>query len=61
MVMLIRIPFEVPAWQIWVSLAILYLSFVGMTWVAAKIYRIGIFMHGKKPSIKDLYRWATYK
>lgn len=61
MVMLIRIPFDIPGWQIWASLGLLYLSFIFMAWVAAKIYRIGIFMHGKKPSIKDLYRWSTYK
>ncbi len=61
MVMMIRIPFEVPGWQIAVSLVVLYASFVGMAWIAAKIYRIGIFMHGKKPTIKDLYRWSTYK
>ncbi|MDE6669553.1 MAG: ABC transporter permease [Muribaculaceae bacterium] len=61
MVMLSRIPFDIPSWQIWVSLVILYVSFVGMTWIAAKIYRVGIFMYGKKPNIKDLIRWARYK
>lgn len=61
MVMLSRIPFDIPSWQIWVSLAILYASFVGMTWIAAKIYRVGIFMYGKKPTFKDLIRWARYK
>ena len=61
MVMLIRIPFDIPGWQIWVSVAALYLSFVLMAWFAAKIYRVGIFMHGKKPSVKDLVRWANYK
>ncbi|MBD5355984.1 MAG: ABC transporter permease [Bacteroides sp.] len=61
MVMLSRIPFDIPSWQIWVSLLILYTSFVGMTWIAAKIYRVGIFMYGKKPTIKDLIRWARYK
>lgn len=61
MVMLIRIPFDIPGWQIWVSVAALYLSFVVMAWFAAKIYRVGIFMHGKKPSLKDLARWASYK
>jgi len=61
MVMLIRIPFDIPVWQIWASLVLLYTSFILMVWIAAKIYRIGIFMHGKKPSIKDLYRWSTYK
>ncbi len=61
MVMLIRIPFDIPGWQIWVSVAALYISFVVMAWFAAKIYRVGIFMHGKKPSFKDLIRWANYK
>ncbi len=61
MVMLIRIPFDIPGWEIWVSVAALYLSFVLMAWFAAKIYRVGIFMHGKKPSLKDLSRWANYK
>lgn len=61
MVMLARIPFGIPAWQIWVSAAILFASFVAMAWIAGKIYRIGIFMYGKKPSIADLMRWARYK
>lgn len=61
MVMLARIPFGIPAWQIWVSAAILFASFVAMAWIAGKIYRIGIFMYGKKPSIADLVRWARYK
>lgn len=61
MVMLARIPFGIPAWQVWVSAAILFASFVAMAWIAGKIYRIGIFMYGKKPSIADLVRWARYK
>lgn len=61
MVMLARIPFGIPAWQIWVSAVILFASFVAMAWIAGKIYRIGIFMYGKKPSIADLVRWARYK
>lgn len=61
MVMLARIPFGIPTWQIWVSAAILFASFVAMAWIAGKIYRIGIFMYGKKPSIADLVRWARYK
>lgn len=61
MVMLARIPFDIAGWEVWVSLAILYVSFAGMAWIAAKIYRVGIFMYGKKPSIKDLVRWARYK
>jgi ABC-2 type transport system permease protein len=56
-VMLARIPFDIPTWQIWFSLALLYASVVGVTWVAGKIYRVGIFMHGKKPSFKELWQW----
>ncbi len=61
MVMLMRVPFGIPTWEIWLSIGILYLSFLGMVWVAAKIYRIGIFMYGKKPTLRDLIRWARYK
>lgn len=61
MVMMARIPFGIPGWEIWVSLAILIVSFLAMVWVAAKIYRVGIFMYGKKPSIKELIRWINYK
>ena len=61
MVMMARIPFGVPGWQIAVSLIILYASFFAMVWVAAKIYRVGIFMYGKKPSVKELIRWMRYK
>lgn len=60
-VMMARLPFDVPTWQIILSLAILAASFAAMVWVAAKIYRIGIFMHGRKPSYKELYRWITMK
>ena len=61
MVMMSRIAFGIPSWQIWISLAILYSSFIGMVWVAGKIYRVGIFMYGKKPNVKDLIKWARYK
>ena len=61
MVTLARLPFDMPTWQIWVSFAILVISFVVMAWIAGKIYRIGIFMYGKKPTIKELARWARYK
>lgn len=61
MVMLMRIPFGIPAWETWLSIGLLYISFVVMVWIAAKIYRIGIFMYGKKPTIRDLIRWAKYK
>lgn len=61
MVMLSRIPFDIASWQIWLSVGLLYISFVLMAWIAAKIYRVGIFMYGKKPTIADLIRWARYK
>ncbi len=61
MVMLSRIPFDIASWQIWLSVGLLYLSFVLMAWIAAKIYRVGIFMYGKKPTIAVLIRWARYK
>lgn len=60
-IMMARIPYGVPAWQIVVSLAILAASFVAMVWFAAKIYRVGIFMTGKKPTIQEIVKWARYK
>ena len=61
MVMMARVPFGIPGWEIAVSLVVLYLSFLCMVWLAAKIYRVGIFMYGKKPTLKELIRWARYK
>lgn len=60
-VMMARIPYEIPAWEIIASAAILYASFMLVVWAAAKIYRVGILMHGKKPSYKDLWKWIRYK
>ena len=57
-VMIARIPFGIPTWQIVTSLVLLYISVAGMAWVAGKIYRVGIFMHGKKPSFKELLSWV---
>lgn len=61
MVMVARIPFGIPAWEIWLSLGLLVLGFLGMVWLAGKIYRVGIFMYGKKPSFKEIIRWINYK
>ncbi|MDE6300697.1 MAG: ABC transporter permease [Muribaculaceae bacterium] len=61
MVMMSRLPFGIPLWQPVVSTVILFISFMVMIWVAAKIYRVGIFMYGKKPSFADLVRWFNYK
>ncbi len=60
-VMMARIPYDIPMWEIVVSLVLLYASFIGMVWFAAKIYRVGIFMYGKKPSLKELFKWVRYK
>ncbi len=61
MVMMARIPFDIPVWQIITSLVLLYATFLFMIWLSAKIYRVGIFMYGKKPTIAELIRWARYK
>lgn len=61
MVMVARIPFGIPAWEIALSLVLLAIGFIAMVWLAGKIYRVGIFMYGKKPSIKELIRWVNYK
>ena len=60
-VMMARIPFGVPAWQLILSMVLLIITFVGMVWVAGKIYRTGILMYGKKTSWKELGKWLTYK
>lgn len=61
MAMMSRLPFGVPAWELALSLVILYASFLALIWLSAKIYRVGIFMYGKKPSLAELLRWARYK
>lgn len=59
-VMLMRIPFGVPWWQIVLSLVLLFGTFFLVVWFASKIYRIGILMYGKKPTWKELYKWLKY-
>lgn len=61
MVMMARIPAEVPMSEIVASLVLLYATIILTVWFTAKIYRVGIFMYGKKPTIKELVRWARYK
>ena len=58
--MLMRIPFGVPLWQIVTSMLLLIITFIAIVWFAAKIYRVGILMYGKKPSYKELYKWLKY-
>ena len=59
--MMVRIPFGVPIWQIVVSVLLLAGTFVLMTWLAAKIYRTGILMYGKKLTYKEIFKWLKYK
>jgi len=59
--MMIRIPYGVPNWQLALSMFILVLGFLFTTWVAGRIYRVGILMYGKKASYKELAKWFMYK
>ncbi|MCZ4317954.1 ABC transporter permease [Aequorivita viscosa] len=59
-VMLMRIPFGVPLWQQLISVFILFATFIAMVWFAAKIYRVGILMYGKKPTYKEIFKWLKY-
>ena len=64
-VMLMRLPGGigeggVPIWELMVSIALLILTFIGIVWLAAKIYRVGILMYGKKPTYKELFKWLRY-
>lgn len=60
-VMMVRTPFEVPFWQILVSLILLYVTAILMIMLSAKIYRTGILMYGKKVSITEIFKWLSYK
>ena len=59
-VMMARIPFGVPAWQLAVSMALMVVTFIVFVWMAAKIYRTGILMYGKKTSWKEMWKWLRY-
>lgn len=60
-VMMGRISYGLPAWQMLSSMVFLVIGFLGTTWLAARIYRTGILMYGKKPSLKEMFRWAFRK
>ena len=60
-VMMVRLSFDAPMWQLILSLCILYGIALGLIWTAGKIYRVGILMYGKKPSLKEMFRWILYK
>ena len=59
--MMIRIPFGVPGWELALSMFLLIGGFILTTWVASRIYRVGILMYGKKVSYKELIKWFMYK
>jgi ABC-2 type transport system permease protein len=59
-VMMARIPFDVPGWQIAVSMVIMLITFTAFVWMAAKVYRTGILMYGKKTSWKEMWKWLRY-
>jgi ABC-2 type transport system permease protein len=60
-VMMVRLPFGVPPWEIFLSMSLLVLGFIITTWLAGRIYRTGILMYGKKVSWKELGKWLFYK
>lgn len=60
-VMMARIPFEVPVWEVIVSVVVLIATFIGFIYLSAKIYRVGILMHGKKVTYKEMWKWIRYK
>ena len=59
-VMIMRIPFGVPWWQLLISVVLLFGTFFLIVWFAAKIYRVGILMYGKKPTYKEIFKWLKY-
>lgn len=59
--MIVRIPYGVAWWELILSMSLLIAGFVGTTWFAARIYRIGVLMYGKKPTMKELAKWVFYK
>lgn len=60
MVMMARIAYGVPAWELALSIGVLLLTFVVMAYLSGKIYRVGILMYGKKPGWKEIYKWLKY-
>jgi ABC-2 type transport system permease protein len=60
-IMMIRVPFEIPNWQIFLSMAFMIGGFIGTTWLASRIYRVGILMHGSKVNYKTLAKWFMMK
>ena len=59
--MMVRLPFGVPNWEIALSFTLLVLGFLGASWFAGKVYRVGILMYGKKPTWREISKWVFYK
>ncbi|MFW6103703.1 MAG: ABC transporter permease [Bacteroidota bacterium] len=59
--MMARLPFGIPAWEVLLSMALLVLTFIGTTWLSGKIYRTGILMYGKKVNYRELWKWIRYR
>ena len=60
-VMMARIPFDVPGWEIALSMGLMLITIVGAVWMAAKIYRTGILMYGKRATFPEIYRWMRHR
>lgn len=60
-VMMVRLPFDIPIWELLLSFALLFATAILIVWLSAKIYRVGILMYGKKPSVKEMVKWIKYK
>jgi ABC-2 type transport system permease protein len=58
--MMLRLPFGVPTWQVVLSMLLLVVGFICTTWIAARIYRVGILLYGKKPTYRELSKWLFY-
>ena len=59
-VMMVRLPFGIDNWEIILSMSILIISFLSTTFLAAKVYRVGILMYGKKATYKEIFKWLKY-
>ncbi|RHJ92495.1 ABC transporter permease [Parabacteroides bouchesdurhonensis] len=60
-VMMVRLPYDIPIWEILISVSLLFATALLIVWGSAKIYRVGILMYGKKPSIREMFKWIKYK
>ncbi|MFN8355825.1 MAG: ABC transporter permease [Spirosomataceae bacterium] len=59
--MMVRMPYDPPMWEVLLSMLLLVLGFIGTTWLAARIYRVGILMYGKKVNFRELSKWLFYR